>query len=321
MSKNKHPVFKFIMFTAGTAAAIHCINRYITKMSITKEKLKVGKGSYYNWKYGNIYYTKKGNGEPLLLIHDLSPFGSSYEWESIIHTLAKDYTVYSLDLLGCGRSDKPAMIYSNFLYVQLINNFIKDIIGEKTNIIANGQSAPLAVMSCTYNADLFNKIILVNPTNINDVNRIPTCKSKIAKAILDLPLLGTLLYYMITSRNNTDILLSEKYYYNPFRVSENMIDTYYESAHLGGGKGKYLLSSITGNYLNANITHGLKSIKNNILLIGGKNQSNIEEILENYKTINSSIKSSLLNNSRFLPHVEVPDFFLAAVKHYLENRE
>lgn len=319
MRKNRHPIFKFFMFAAGTAGTIYCINRFITKTSVTKEKLKTEKGSYYNWKYGKIFYTKKGNGAPLLLIHDLSPFGSSYEWESMIHALAEDYTVYTLDLLGCGRSDKPAMIYSNFLYVQLINDFIKNIIGEKTNIIVNGQSTSLVVMSCIYDANLFNKIILVNPTNINSINKVPSTNSKLAKAFLDLPLLGTLLYYMITSHNNTDIMLSEKYYYNPFRVNSNMIDTFYESAHLGGGKGKYLLSSIVGNYLNTNITHGLKSIKNEVFIIGSKHQSNIEMILEDYKTINPSIKSSLLNKSRFLPHMEVPDLFLAAVKPFFEK--
>ena len=56
---------------------------------------------------GNIYYTKCGSGKPLLLIHDLHFASSGYEWESIREQLSRSYTVYTLDLLGCGRSEKP----------------------------------------------------------------------------------------------------------------------------------------------------------------------------------------------------------------------
>lgn len=40
-------------------------------------------GKYYHWKYGNIYYTKSGKGKPVLLIHDLDPTASSYEWKAV----------------------------------------------------------------------------------------------------------------------------------------------------------------------------------------------------------------------------------------------
>ena len=65
----------------------------------------------------------------MLLLHDLHCASSGREWQYIEDTLAQDHTVYTLDLLGCGRSDKPAITYTNFLYVQLIVTFIKQ--GEK----------------------------------------------------------------------------------------------------------------------------------------------------------------------------------------------
>ena len=49
---------------------------------------------------------KFGSGKPLLLIHDLDPSSSAYEWNQLEQQLAKDFTVYSIDLPGCGRSDK-----------------------------------------------------------------------------------------------------------------------------------------------------------------------------------------------------------------------
>lgn len=319
MSKNNHhKILKLTVLAAGTAGAIYCINRFISIVSLIKEKLKANRGSYYSWKYGNIFYTKKGSGKPLLLIHDCSPISSSFEWEPIENALAEDFTVYSIDLLGCGRSSKPSLLYSNFLFVQLINDFVKNVIEEKTSIIANGFSTPLAVMACTYDSSIFDKIVLVNPADISVINKTPCEKSKIAKFILDLPLIGTLIYHISVNNENIETLLQEKYFYNPFRVTGNMVETYYESAHIESGNGKYLLSSIVGNYMNTNLTHGLESIENDIFILGGKHQPDILNTIEKYKKINSSIDSAIIEKSRFLPHMEAPDLFLAEVKPFLE---
>ena len=52
-------------------------------------------------------------GTPVLLIHDLSPLSSSYEWCRYAKKLEKQHTVYTIDLLGCGRSEKPYLTYTN----------------------------------------------------------------------------------------------------------------------------------------------------------------------------------------------------------------
>ena len=81
--------------------------------------------NYYHWRFGDIYYTKKGKGSPILLIHDMLPGGSGYEWGKIEDDLALEHTVYNLDLPGCGRSEKSGITYTNFVYVQAIcNHFI-----------------------------------------------------------------------------------------------------------------------------------------------------------------------------------------------------
>lgn len=78
----------------------------------------------------NFLY-KKGSGSPVLLIHDMLPGACGYEWNRIEEELAMEHTVYTIDLLGCGRSEKPGMTYTNFVYVQVICDFIRNVIGEK----------------------------------------------------------------------------------------------------------------------------------------------------------------------------------------------
>ena len=122
---------KFLLLTIGTTiTGIYVYNRFIEKTATKHNLLSDLSGEYYTWKHGKIYYTKSGNGSPLLLIHDINSSASSEEWKKIIHRFEKNHTVYTLDLLGCGRSDKPAIEYTNYLYVQLLKDFIKDIIQE-----------------------------------------------------------------------------------------------------------------------------------------------------------------------------------------------
>lgn len=50
-------------------------------------------------------YLRAGSGPPLVLIHGL--FGYSFSWRFNWEALAKEFTVYAVDLLGMGFSDRP----------------------------------------------------------------------------------------------------------------------------------------------------------------------------------------------------------------------
>ena len=219
MKKNKHKLVTLgILFTAATGV-IYLINRLIFASATLKDLLKSSANNYYNWRFGKIYYKKKGSGSPILLIHDLTVYSSAYEWKNVIDKLAKSHTVYAIDLLGCGRSEKPRITYTNYLYVQLISDFIKNIIHEKTDIVASGYSGSFSILACHNESSLFGKIFLVNPPELTTLNKIPGKKSKLYKFLLELPVFGTLVYNMITCQSNIQLLFTEKYLYNPFDVT------------------------------------------------------------------------------------------------------
>jgi pimeloyl-ACP methyl ester carboxylesterase len=53
-----------------------------------------------------IHYTVQGSGPALVLVHGFG--GSTLAWKNLTGYLTPQYTVYALDLLGFGLSDKPA---------------------------------------------------------------------------------------------------------------------------------------------------------------------------------------------------------------------
>ena len=172
-----------ILFTTATAI-IHFMNHLISTTAIMKDLLKSTASNYYNWRFGKIYYTKQGTGSPVLLIHDLTVYSSAYEWEALVKQLEKNHTVYCIDLPGCGRSDKQHITYTNYLYVQAISDFIKNVIHERTDVITSGFSGSFTVLACHNENELFGKILMINPPALSQLNKIPTKRSKLYKSFL-----------------------------------------------------------------------------------------------------------------------------------------
>lgn len=105
--KKNNMLVSLLKLVTVTTAGIYGFNKFISYCAGKNNSLKDNSGEVYLWKHGKLFYTVQGEGEPLLLIHDLSHFGSGKEWQSVIEALSQNRKVYTLDLLGCGRSDKP----------------------------------------------------------------------------------------------------------------------------------------------------------------------------------------------------------------------
>lgn len=313
--KAKNKLLTLLILSAGATAATAAINKFIKVTATSRNLLAEPQALCYKWRLGNVHYTKVGSGKPLLLIHDLNASSSGFEWNQLVPYLKEDYTVYTIDLLGCGRSEKLNMTYTNYLYVQLISDFIKSEIGHRVNVIATGESAAIPVMACANNPDLFDQLMFINPLSLLDFSQIPGKTARMYKFILDIPVLGTLLYHMAASKRALTEEFATRGYYNPYSVKYSTIDSYYESAHLGDSP-KSVYASVQCNYTKCNIVAALKKIDNSICLIGGGGIDNIVNRLDEYKIYNSAIESALIPNTKELPQLEAPDTVYELIKTY-----
>ena len=308
--KNKNRLLTFAALFSSATFAIHIINKVIAASASLKEMLDASQKSTYNWRFGQIHYTKIGKGTPILLIHDTLPGSSSYEWHHVEKQLAMEHTVYSIGLLGYGSSEKPGITYTNFVYTQLICDFVKDIIREKTDIIASGFSSSFAIMACRNEKNYFDKLMLINPPSINSLKQMPSKKDKILKCLLEIPVFGTLVYHIVVSRESLNNTFIEKLYYNPFHVDTDMIDAYYEASHVGGAYAKTSYACYASKYMNINISQNLKTIDNSILIVKGESEFNSDSIVNNYCTINPAIETVTIGKSKHFPHIENAESFL-----------
>lgn len=309
---------KTILFLGALATTtIHVINCIEYSRATIKNTLSSSDNLYYEWRFGKIRYTKKGSGTPLLLLHDLTVGSSSYEFSKIINSLSEKHEVYCLDFLGYGLSDKPDITFTNYLFVQMVSDFIKNIIGKKTDIVATGDSFPIALMVCHNENDLVRNIIGINPQSLYQLNQIPSKQTKILKLLMDTPILGTFIFNMHTNKAAFTKIFQSEYFYNPYNIEEKDILSYVEAAHTSDCHSKHAFASYLGKYTNSNIIHALKDVNNNIYFIAGKDKNDISNIVDNYIYYNSVIEVSYIPQTKQLPHLEKPEDVLAALDMYL----
>lgn len=295
---------KLIAFAAFTGTAMYAFNKFID-YTINRRGLTLAENeNYYVWRNGTIYYEKKGSGAPLLLIHDLNPIASSYEWSKVIDKLSKTHTVYAIDLLGCGKSDKPAISYVNYLYVELVNDFIEHVIQQKTDLLVTGESFTFAVMAARMNQSMIGKITAINPTDTTHNVQSPTECSRLVKHVFELPIIGTFIYNLVANKVTIQKQFREKYYYDATKMSYTLPDIYYETAHLQGSNGKYLYASMLGKYTNINIIHALKLIESPIHFIITDVAS--EEIVD-YMKYHDQLTIDHIERAGYLPQLEKPE--------------
>ena len=312
---NSKKALKTLLFLGISTASVYGTNSFFNNYAVSKKMLSTESESFYKWKNLNIYYTKTGTtGSPVILLHDLKPDASGYEWNNIVDILAQNHRVYVLDLLGCGRSDKPELTYTNFYYVQLLIDFIKSMICEKTFVVASGYTCSIAMLAGVYDASKFSGMSFINPPSLGALSQVPTRKSKFAKKLIETPIIGELVYNIVYARENIDDRFTEDYLHNPFQVTSDMIDTYYEAAHLGSGKGRFLEASLAGNYVNMNINHALKNFKVPANIIIGASMKDEIFISRSWKVRNNSLMINNIERTNKYPHIENPQKTAAKIE-------
>src|SRR5438132_9317939 len=156
------------LVVGGVLGTLSVVNRLTESMASELNTVLTGEERRYPWKYGDMFYEVKGAREakPVVLIHSFGPGASSYEWRKNIDALAQQFRVYTVDLMGFGLSDHPAIDYTAETFADLIGDFIKEVIGKPTTVVAHGLSCAYVVANAYRRPQLFERLILVAPPGI-----------------------------------------------------------------------------------------------------------------------------------------------------------
>ena len=204
----------------------------------------------FPWRTGEVVYTVLGSGPPLLLVHDLGIGGSMSQWKHNQAALAASYTVYALDLLGWGESDKPAACGRANDYGDQIARFVEDVIGEPCTIIASGSSCGFAIAAAARLPELVQRIVLVCPLQDNSTVSFGPASSGTASSgksgaltkswrdrvcrLFGVPVLGTLVYNLLTSEQGVRDYAGRHVFFDEGMADREWVPMHYAGARQRG---------------------------------------------------------------------------------------
>jgi pimeloyl-ACP methyl ester carboxylesterase len=320
---------KFIGKTAVFATAAAAIaNAWLDYSSMPLGPRFEATYERYPSRFGDVAYAVKGQGSPILLLHAPRIGASMAEWSAVIDALATRHTVYALDYLGWGNSDRTRGLCSAKEMMEEVQFFIEDIIGESCTVIASGQSAAIAVNAAAQTPELFEKLILTCPTEeateiLEKVlwhghwpPQLLFGIQKISETLSSSSFLNTTISNMLTTKNVIISMARELFYDQKF-VTPALINHMYTSAHQPGIRAE-VFSHLSGK-IDVPWENAWSQIEHPTLLIWGR-QAPMEatDSATEWLAIKPDAELQMIDQAGLLPHVEQSGRFLEIVTNWLK---
>jgi pimeloyl-ACP methyl ester carboxylesterase len=147
-----------------------------------------------------IFYTVKGVGRPLVLIHG---YGAGiWVWEKQFEALSSLYRVYALDLIGHGFSDRPKILYSPETYIHCLKDFMDGVGIEKATLIGNSMGGGVAWAMAILFPERVDRLILIDCVPPDVLTQVKNESFRMLAAIKHIPLLP---YLVMAVRDKSSI--------------------------------------------------------------------------------------------------------------------
>lgn len=280
----------------GTLGTLALLNKLTNSQAGELTTVLTGEERRYPWKYGDIFYQVKGQREakPLVLIHSLAPGASSFEWRKNVDALAEQFRVYVIDLLGAGLSDRPAIDYNAEIYIDLIGDFLKEVVNKAAIVVAHGLSSAFVVMCAYRRPQLFERLILVSPpTSLLEEQRVGA-PNTVAKIVLKAPIVGEFIYNVLTSRRALQGYYDRQGYHNPGLITDQLVEYTFSSAHQADSH--YPSISLLSKELTTDIHEPLARLRVPVVAVWGREGVQPpNEASAVYKQVNPQVETRILD--------------------------
>lgn len=154
------------------------------------------------WQGWKIRYTVIHNPQsqvPVILLHGFG--GSIGHWRQNIAELAKYHTVYALDLLGFGASDKPVASYGIGLWVEQVYEFWQTFVQVPAVLVGNSIGSVISITAAATHPEMARGVVMISlPDTSSSEESIPVAIRPLVrrlKATLTSPLLLQPLFYLV----------------------------------------------------------------------------------------------------------------------------
>lgn len=302
------------------AAAV--VNKLLAMKAGGLESRLEGRSRFYHWRYQedihNVFYKSIGEGPPILLVHSIHAAASSFEMRKIHSELADQFTVYTLDLLGFGLSDRPAVHYDAELYITLIHDFVRDVIREPTSVLASSLSAAHVIENAARNPKSFETLIMVAPTGLELATASPSTAGRLRYWIFRFPIVGSSLFNLLTRRAAIERWLEEEALFDPSQASAEAVEEHYTSCHQENAR--FAPAAAYTGRLNLGVEESYRSLARPVLVAWGREArwATVDQSAA-FRSMNANARLRVFDRCGILVHDECAEELAQALKEYFKR--
>jgi pimeloyl-ACP methyl ester carboxylesterase len=269
------------------------------------------------WRGHRVAYSRRGRGEPVLLLHGIYAGASSNEWRHTVDSLAERYTVFTVDLIGFGRSDRPKLRYTPAFYQAFLSDILSRLGRGPLAVVASSLSAAHVVGLVARDPRHVAALALIEPTGLGQLTGPGSTAQGAAQLLLEAPIVGTAAYNALTSPASVRHYL-EEIYADDRLVTDELVESYVRNARQPGGK--YAVAAFVGGQLNVDIRQSLRRVRQPMLLLWGEQaRQNPVQHAHGFRVLRPEADWALISGAGDLPHDEQPRATNAALHRFLEQ--
>src|SRR5882762_2224863 len=265
--------WRTVLAGGAGVAALAAVNAAIRRQAGEPDDSALsGQPRFFDWKYGQVFYKTSGrenSGPPLVFVHGTGAGSSSFMWRKNFDILAGDFSVYALDLLGFGFSEKPASApYSADLYVELITDFIREVTGFPANVIASSLGAAYVVRVADEHPELSRSLVLNAPAGGDSFRTRPGMAGAAFYGLLQSPVLGTSFHNVMASERSIRDYARRHLFYDHRRITDRLVAHLYATSHQAGAQ--HAIAAFVAGYLNTDMRSSFARLDQPSILVWGK---------------------------------------------------
>ncbi|MGD1909680.1 MAG: alpha/beta fold hydrolase [Rivularia sp. (in: cyanobacteria)] len=272
----------------------------------------------------NLVENNRAKSLPLILLHG---FGASIgHWRQNLEVLGSSHTVYALDMLGFGASEKAPANYSVHLWVEQIYDFWKAFIRKPVILVGSSIGSLISLAAATKYPQMVEGVVMISlPDPDIEKEAIPTFLYPLVSAIKSFvanPLLIKAVFYLLRQPNmlRRGVTLA---YENPKAVTDELIDIFAKPPQDRGSSRAFiaLVKARNNPDYSPNVKKMLSNLTTPILLIWGEKDKIIPPAQAcEFARQNQNIKLITLENVGHFPHDECPEQINQVILDWIDNQ-
>lgn len=251
--------------------------------------------------------------EPMIFLHG---FGASIgHWRYNLTELSQYHTVYALDLLGFGASEKAIASYEASLWVEQVYEFWKTFINEPVILVGNSVGSLISLMVAAAYPEMVKGLVLISlPDPAAQFEVLPPWMIPVVETIQNIvaspPILR--LFFQLARRPSFVRRWVQLAYDNPNSITDELVEILVTPALERGSARAFcsLFKTVGSPRLGPSVKSLLPKLSIPILLIWGQQDrlvpikfANPSQYLEYYQ----NLKLVELENAGHCPHDECPE--------------